>query len=509
MPGHKITCPYCFEEFDDAAVHFRMETVRSDNTRFAPRMDVAYETFWERYGGTTESPSPSRDHTGVEPWQRPVYDPNNASDADVFGGSPEFSYGDGIVLGVKDRFGEETERRVCPHCHNPLPGRYGRYPVKFISLIGISGAGKTVYLSQLCKFIDKRMGAYNVTVMPTSSYANEYMTTNRVAAEQLLPQPTPPQIFQQPLCFDFTFTDTEGHVHSQTFVFYDIAGENLQFNEGMGGGIADSAIRFGPFIRHSDAIIMLIDPMQFAGDDDRQDAVTALQIINAMFDEAVLRRMPVAVCISQADGKPQLPDGGIDEFAPTYCLQIINAPQLPEMRRSANEEQPFSVEDYNDLRDKIEQFVRDMADSTPLATTLRQLYGCYNYFMIESIGVPLKEQEGEGGTFMVPSARPRPKRIIEPILWILSKLPISAGSHRPIVEFRGVINEPGDWTCPHCGHQHIRKAEEFCPQCKLNRKGQWKCPACGTLNSKDDVWCTKKGCKTDRDGNQKKFLGLF
>lgn len=510
MPGHTITCPYCFHEFDDEAVHFRMETVRPEDAQFRPRPDSKYEDFWRAYGGTTEMFSPSRDHAGdVPPWQRPVYNPHAKGDRAVFGGDPQFSLGDDIVIGVRDRFGTETERRVCPHCHNPLPGRYGRHPVKFISLIGISGAGKTVYLSQLCKFMAARMGGYNIAVTPTSAYAYEYMTTNHVGDHSLLPQPTPPEIFQQPLCFDFTFKDDVGRTYSQTFVFYDIAGENLQFAEGK-ADIAESAKRFGPFIRHSDAIIMLIDPMQFSGDDDRQDAVTALTVIDSLFDKETLRRLPLAVCISQADGKPQLPDGGIDEFAPTFCSDIIQLPRLPEMRRNEGAGDPFSVQDYNELRDKIEKFVRDISFDVPLHATLSMNYGCYNYFMIESIGVDLVEQEGEGGfSFMVPSARPKPKRIVEPILWILSKLPISAEDPRPIMPVHGFINEPGDWTCPHCGRQHIRATEDFCPQCKLNKAGQWKCPTCGTLNGADAVWCSNKSCKTDRNGNRKKLFGLF
>ena len=510
MPGHMITCPYCFKQFDDSKVHFRMETVDPDEEAFAPRTDEKYEEFWEPFGGTTELFSPSRDRAGdVSPWLRPVYDPMDPSKKEVFGGSARYLVGDDIVIGVKDRHDVLTERRVCPECHNPLPGRYGRFPVKFISLIGISGAGKTVYLSQLCKYMGKRMGVYNFSVTPTSAYAHEYMITNRVAANALLPQPTPPERFQQPLCFDFHFRDSMGQPHSQTFVFYDIAGENLQFAEGR-ADIAESARRFGPFIRHSDAIIMLIDPMQFSGDDDHEDAVTALTVIDSMFDRERLRHLPLAVCISQADGKPQLPDGTIDKYAPTFCSDIIHVPALPEMRVNEGMGERFSVTDYNELRDRIDAFVRSMAYDVPLHTTLSMTYGCYNYFMIESIGVDLVEQEGEGGfSFMVPSATPRPKRIIEPILWILSKLPIGRGDMRPILEVRGFINEPGDWTCQFCGRPHIRATEDFCPNCRLNRFGQWRCPSCGVLNSGASEWCATKGCKTDRFGNRKKMFGVF
>ncbi len=43
----------------------------------------------------------------------------------------------------------------CPKCEGKLPSAYGKYPVKFLSVIGASGSGKTVYLSNLLKFSDK------------------------------------------------------------------------------------------------------------------------------------------------------------------------------------------------------------------------------------------------------------------------------------------------------------------------------------------------------------------
>ncbi len=43
----------------------------------------------------------------------------------------------------------------CPKCDGKLPSNYGKYPVKFLSVIGASGSGKTVYLSNLLKFSDK------------------------------------------------------------------------------------------------------------------------------------------------------------------------------------------------------------------------------------------------------------------------------------------------------------------------------------------------------------------
>lgn len=516
MPGHKITCPYCFASFDDTAVHFRMESVNNGDGVFRERSDMAYEAFWKEFGGTTETSSPSRDvEGGVLPWHRPVLDPTNPSQVvnfDLSASSAE-TQGDGIVVAAYDRYHKKTTRRVCPHCHNPLPGRYGRYPVKFVSLIGISGSGKTVYLSQLCRHLAESLGAYNISVMPTSSYPHDYMENNRVMAGELLPAPTAPEVFQQPLCFELTFMDKSRHQHQETFVFYDVAGENLQFKTGS-AGLSEAAEKYAPFIRHSDAILMLIDPMQFSGKGDRQDAQTALEVIFSMFSKEELADIPFAVCISQADGRPRDASGNYDSYAPSFCEDIIKVEQLPGMRlgpSSANGGHIFNVDDYNVLRDKIQNYVETKGEAIPLATALRMNSDCYNFFMIESIGVPL-EKNSSG--YVVPSARPMPKRIVEPILWLLSKLPIDKDAHnlQPILSVEGFINEPGDWECPHCGKGHLRATLDYCPQCKLSRTDPpvWKCPSCGEDNPASAEWCiATRGCKTNRHGERKSLFLSF
>lgn len=59
---------------------------------------------------------------------------------------------DGFAIRVYDRYSDRATpvTRLCPHCHNPLPlPNYGKYPTIFISVVGITTCGKTVYLNQL------------------------------------------------------------------------------------------------------------------------------------------------------------------------------------------------------------------------------------------------------------------------------------------------------------------------------------------------------------------------
>ena len=233
MPGHDITCPYCFKNFKDDAVHFRMETVFSEDKldpknegrslneievdsryggdeikaqtaeyrrreQFVERRDEIYENFWEEFGGTTEKASVSRDGKAprVMPYNRPVFDPGNSQHAPLFNkpqNENDVINEYGMVYAAIDCFGKQTQRRVCPYCHNPLPGAYGKYPVKFISIIGITAAGKTVYLSQLCKYVAKQIGYFDIVAVPTNQDVKEYIEDNPVIMGKKLPAGSPPE----------------------------------------------------------------------------------------------------------------------------------------------------------------------------------------------------------------------------------------------------------------------------------------------------------------------------
>ena len=47
---------------------------------------------------------------------------------------------EGFLYQVRDEEGRDTKVRICPHCHNPLPFEYGKYPVKYIAVVGIATA---------------------------------------------------------------------------------------------------------------------------------------------------------------------------------------------------------------------------------------------------------------------------------------------------------------------------------------------------------------------------------
>ena len=287
----EITCPYCFRKMLDSEVLFRSEKVNQgepdilpdeyddmedfqaryrgpdkeeilskyyDWEFFAETEDPAYEAFWANFNGTTEY-NPADDVLRVKAYRRRVIDPSKTAHQKYL---KQQSTGDyfiydeqGMVTQIELSSGEKCNRRVCRHCHNPLPDNYGKNTVKFATIIGITGAGKTVYLSQLLR----RMRTYAVKVglsaIVNNTGVRTFLENNVIAANEPLPGSTPSTRFQQPLFYEMVRDAKEHGRVTETFVLYDVAGE--VFKE------SSLVNKFAPFVEHADGVIVLIDPMQF------------------------------------------------------------------------------------------------------------------------------------------------------------------------------------------------------------------------------------------------------
>ena len=527
MSGHKITCPYCFNEFNDDDVHFRMETVYAEDDldpigegrsldeievdsryssveikeqmaefkrreQFVKRDDTVYQNFWAEFAGTTEKASLSRDgkEPSVLPYHRPVFDPKNAQHAALFGKPKRNSdvvNESGMVYAAVDCFGKLTQRRVCPHCHNPLPGAYGKYPVKFVSIIGITGAGKTVYLSQLSKYVAQQIAYFDIVANPTSQDVQEYIEANPVVMGEKLPVGSPPEQLLQPLCWDLVYGRGEQKQY-QTIVFFDIAGENCVS--------AERIQKFGHFVERADGIIVVIDPkqFQFATAADAEEPVKVLQTISNVYQNRAsneVRKLPLSICLSKGDKIAQsMIRGNLDDI---QAIQLNNGQFLPK----------FNAENYNPIHDAISAFVQQ--NDVQLSAQLNILYDNFNYFLFSAIGTSTHEIEVDGEIFDTPEGITIPKRILEPIVWMLYKF--------RFIEAHGEIHEPKDWFCDVCTtKKRLRYDTKYCPIHKTNNMGGWVCPECGTENVTEGEKpgaCDTKTCKCFIENGVIKKPGLF
>lgn len=143
----RIKCPCCFREFSHRDVHFKVriyEPERQDsNPDLHSKEDPVYRNFWSYYAYPPN-------------WEYADCPVVKAREAGITGGKLHTDQ-DGFVEGMTDSLGRRTDIRICPHCHNPLPAGYGKYPIYMIAVTGSSYVGKAVYLSQLMKHMESVM----------------------------------------------------------------------------------------------------------------------------------------------------------------------------------------------------------------------------------------------------------------------------------------------------------------------------------------------------------------
>ena len=480
----EITCPYCFRKMLDTEVMFRSEKVSreepdiipddyddiedfqaryrgpdkdsilnqyNDWAFFAETEDPTYESFWEKFNGTTEF-NPADNKLKVKAYRRRIINPQNPSHQKYLRQQDDggyFIYDQGMAAKIQLLTGDECDRRVCCHCHNPLPINYGKHTVKFATIVGITGAGKTVYLSQLLY----RMRTYAVKAGLTAVVKNtgvlNFVENNAVVANEALPGSTPAQRLQQPLVFDMVRDAKEHGKVTETFVLYDVAGEVFK----------DPSLvtQFAPFVEHADGVIVLIDPMQFEAVSGVQnngnqlhEPATVLDAIHDVVSHGQVNEkcnIPFAVCISKADSQ---------------AVQSVLSDELKRMLlddvRGVKDNNGFNIpifnaEDYNPILNELFNFIQDK--DLVLAQQMQTNYSSYAYFAFTALGCDVREgTRPNGDKYQYPVGPVLPKRVEEPLLWLFHKLGY-IGVNTPIDDpTRPKI------PCPKCGNLETEELPE-------------------------------------------------
>lgn len=435
-----ITCPYCFNEVSEAnigynkpfshtEVEFRAETfflnesdveqklgtnrleieMMSDENeqrrltaefdaaeRFMLKTDEKYQAFWDNYEGQTTEQD-ERMSNGIHQWERPIIRLGD-------GIKQLIADKDGFVTSAIDIYGRKTDRRVCPHCHNPLPVGFGKNRVKNISIIGTTGAGKTVYISQLLHGMGRYARKSGLSAFFTSPNEANFIEANKVAKDHPLPDSTSPGRLSQPMFYDIVQSNGMSK-REDTIVLYDIAGENCKDSGSM--------IRFAKFVKHSDGLILLIDPKQLnfipnvSAKEDNVAPSTALNTLHAVLEDEGHGKckIPIAVCVSKSD----------------QCFNIL-PPIAQEQVQSADEDvngmpkKEFDGKSYNQLQADLKSLLKSNADEVHQILGDEYLYS--NFFAVSAIGCRCEMNENG---FMSPVNVPNPRRIEEPILWLFKQ----------------------------------------------------------------------------------------
>lgn len=224
-----FVCPYCFEENKAKRIEFRCRNPRCETIPDEPK---------GKYYGT------------AAPMEQRVFS-SNGKVAD---------------RAVCDKCKEQTNRRVCPSCHNTLPPTITSDKEKIISLVGTRDSGKSIFVAVLIhEFIKHIAPSLNATLsFVDPEDKNQYVTRfeNYVYKNHTRIPQTATTFMQsgviganRPILTKFkkeykTFFGSK--TDEFTLVFFDAAGEDFE-NENVMHFISK-------YIAHSDGIIFLIDP---------------------------------------------------------------------------------------------------------------------------------------------------------------------------------------------------------------------------------------------------------
>ncbi len=452
-----MVCPYCFRTFSHQEVHFRMESCFDQNSLndegyqdedfqtpgvvpepdrarllgqteerrpFLIKDDPLYTQWWKQYGETTEQAYGIDAKLPCKVYQLPILnpsDPDHQKSLQVLRADAAGVYryleldGDGMAISVIDRFGQESRRRVCPHCHNPLPINYGKNNVRFISVIGITGCGKTVYLSQLLNSIQEAVASLNMTATATTDIAN-FIMSNSVEEGKPLPPASVEGRFSQPMVYDLARSVTNTVVQTETIVLYDIAGEDCQSPNAM--------LKYGKFVQNSNAILLLIDPQKQL-DLKTKNSVTdsrmrmAPQVVLDTIHNVFLKlpgtekcSIPLAVCVSKSDTF-------LSYIKDPEARKIADSDMIPLRDERTQDYIPeFNSEEYNKLNQEIRKLTKG-----PLMAVLRVGFLTYNFFAFSATGcaTEVRTDAASGESFQYLTGPATPKRIAEPLFWIFCK----------------------------------------------------------------------------------------
>lgn len=225
--------------------------------------------------------------------------------------SPFLTDVDGFVYRVVDSYTKNTDpgmTRLCPHCHNPLPGYdYGKYPVLFIAVVGLTSSGKTVFIRQMLNTLEM---ALETTQYILSSHMIHTLG-DEISPTVPLPGSTDTTVMRRPI--SVTICNREDTSDGITLVFYDIAGENCKIRgqENNDKKTEQLTKKISEFLAHADGMFLLMDPEHLNIFDGRSADANQRRIrdvLNIILTHRTAEGMsvswkgvPVAVCVTKSD----------------------------------------------------------------------------------------------------------------------------------------------------------------------------------------------------------------
>lgn len=304
--------------------------------------------------------------------------------------------------------------RICPHCDRMLPPNVERVKSYTIAIVGDSTSGKTLYLSSVIQQLQEAAAyqviGYNSIVgqgKTDETYYNDYYVP--LFLNKAAPSATPiAQNNPEPLIYELGFPGK-----SINLLFYDASGEDM-VNAGQ-------MAEYGHYILHASAIIFLADPMIMPGIRQyipthvkqaqslppRINTAQALNRIISTFrrsqsvNPGEKLKVPIAITISKSD----LLDFTERTNNPPLYLRDLTLTNRVDSSQSSS------------VNQQVQDMLRRYGDAVLIPASKQ--FERVSFFAVSSTG---QAPTLVGQNLEFPEIKPR--RCLEPLLWVLEQLGI-------------------------------------------------------------------------------------
>ncbi len=400
----KVICPYCFTKFWPQGIAFRCQR------RSCPNFNEQDGPLLRFYGKVPDDNI--KGHIIASSGLR-LFMPESHK-CDVCGG--------------------HSHTMVCPKCHNSLPRQLVEGGGRIIAIVGARNSGKSNFITVLIDQLQRQAHLLGDIGVLAIDYPNsdKLSTTRRYAAYRS-------QLYDKGECIEGTATLDEltrvpliyklsQKGRKPTFlVLYDTAGENFANIIGK-SHIADGTAENADvkFLQAADAIIYLLDTFTIEAVHDKLSRKMRLAPIGPAnpryddilgkliqyFDEELpkpdrnrLKRTPVAFAFSKFDAV-------LDDD------ELCRA--LPNMNKESDSEyldgDGVDISTLDAQSDIIESALSQMWHENNFLQNVSQFFENRHFFGFSALGgAPDSNNRVAGG-------RPRPYRVLDPLVWVLSRL---------------------------------------------------------------------------------------
>lgn len=277
----KMKCIFCFKKLNHTDICF--ETIDDQVDPSPDEIKLSFQRLTNPYMDEYDTQAMSRQPIVQYVEGDPAFELDAETGIPVAWNQPL----EGVSMTLK------SKKRLCAHCHMPLPSQFGKRPNVLIGFCGNTGSGKTVYMLSLIHDLHTRIRSMAVAPDPIfysqlkTDYKGMYDAMYMDQSGYRLPQATPPNDPLSPLVLNCSCGDNDFMI-----TLYDMAGEGVKDPAYM----AKQAL----FLENADGVIFLKDPDYFPGMPMAGAALEEHAYLDELFD-MITSHARIAITMTKID----------------------------------------------------------------------------------------------------------------------------------------------------------------------------------------------------------------